>query len=115
MKVLVCGGRDYSDHEELYSYMDAIHGQTPITCVIHGGAKGADTLAGIWAVQNNLPVVAYPADWKKHGRAAGPIRNKQMLDDNPDIARVIAFKGGKGTLNMITLSVNRTIPVQKVG
>jgi hypothetical protein len=67
--------------------------------IIHGAAPGADTLAGQWAADKGIPVEAFPADWEKHGRAAGPIRNKQMLDDGkPDL--VVAFPGGWGTANM---------------
>ena len=47
-----------------------------------------------------MAALAYPANWKKHGRAAGPIRNKQMLEEaKPDL--VIAFPGGAGTANMV--------------
>jgi hypothetical protein len=52
--------------------------------------RGADTLAGIIAEQIGLQVEVYPADWNRHGQAAGPIRNQQMLDQGrPDI--VLAF------------------------
>ena len=103
MRILVCGGRDFTDEELVNRILNQFyneHGQEYIT-IIHGGAKGADSLAGKWGKESGVPVEVYPADWKKHGRAAGPIRNKQMLDEGkPDI--VIAFKGGKGTRNMIT-------------
>ena len=61
--------------------LGALHQSTPITAVISGKAPGADTLGEKWAHMNNVPVVPFPADWSKHGRAAGPIRNQQMLDD----------------------------------
>lgn len=71
----------------------------PDVTIIHGGAKGADALAMSWAAVNWCPEIEFKADWAKHGRAAGPIRNKQMLEKGkPDV--VIAFKGGRGTANM---------------
>ena len=71
----------------------------PITTLIHGGAKGADYLAARWAENNGIPCKAYPADWDRHGRAAGPIRNQMMLDTEKPFA-VIAFPGGRGTDDM---------------
>lgn len=108
MRVLVCGGRDYNDYDYvrhvLYDFCDT-HGLADneykmpngIT-IIHGGAKGADHLADQWAVVNWVPIEEYKADWDKHGKAAGPIRNQQMLDTGVDY--VIAFPGGRGTEHM---------------
>ena len=70
---------------------------------------GADTLAHEWANSRKLVVVRSPADWKTYGKSAGIIRNKSMLDYAPQV--VIAFKGGRGTENMITISRQAEIPV----
>lgn len=102
MRVLVCGGRDFSDARKADEQIRAAIGyrrMTPPT-IIHGGASGADTLAGEWAARNGCPCEVYPADWKAHGKAAGPIRNRQMIvEGRPDV--VVALSGGKGTANMI--------------
>ena len=99
MKVLVCGGRDYQNAEYLYSVLDKVNYYGDIV-LCHGGAKGADALAGQWASDRGVSCTVFPAQWKVHGKAAGPIRNKQMLDEfKPDM--VIAFPGGAGTRNMI--------------
>lgn len=67
--------------------------------IIAGRARGVDTDVIGWAVGAWVPCTEYPADWKTHGRAAGPIRNQQMLDEGkPDV--VIAFPGGRGTADM---------------
>lgn len=72
---------------------------TDIT-IIEGGATGADSAAADFAICNYCQIKEYKADWKKHGKAAGPIRNKQMIQDGkPDL--VVAFPGGEGTKNMI--------------
>ena len=100
MRVLVCGGRNYSDREQLFRVLDDLHGNAPLSVLIHGAAAGADTLAGNWAESRGVPMLPFPADWHRHGRAAGPIRNMQMLDDGiPDL--VVAFPGGRGTANML--------------
>jgi len=100
---LVCGGRDYADRERVREILDDIHALTPITTLVHGAAPGADSLAFEWAIANNIPARSFPADWQKHGKAAGPIRNQQMLDEGrPDI--VVAFPGGRGTADMVTRS-----------
>jgi predicted Rossmann-fold nucleotide-binding protein len=112
MRVLVCGGRTYNDREYLYQILDSLHTHTPITQIINGGAKGADTLAHTWAFDKNIPSTSYPADWKTYGRAAGPIRNTQMIRLQPD--QVIAFPGGRGTANMIKQAREHNIPVMEI-
>ena len=102
MKVLVCGGRDYSNRAHLYEVLDKVNYSGDVQ-ICHGAARGADTLAGDWAADRGVISHEFPADWNKHGRAAGPIRNKQMLDEfKPNV--VIAFPGGAGTQNMIRLA-----------
>ena len=103
MKVLVCGGRDYVDDPPILKQeLDALHASRrgPITLIIHGGASGADTLGGMWAKENKVPMLVFYADWKTHGKAAGPIRNQRMLQDG-GIDLVIACPGGRGTDDMI--------------
>jgi hypothetical protein len=114
MRVLVCGGRDFSDVTLLRSALDAHHEKSPITLLIHGAAPGADTLAGEWAEAKGIPVSPFPANWKVLGRAAGPIRNKQMLDDGrPNL--VIAMPGGRGTANMVNQAKAAGLPVKVIG
>lgn len=96
-KVLVCGGREYDQDEVVKWILDLL---TPSE-IVHGDAAGADSLASEWASNNNVPQVAYPAQWHAHGRAAGPIRNQLMLDENEDIELVVGFAGGKGTQDML--------------
>jgi hypothetical protein len=112
MKVLVCGGRDFSDWELVYRTLDNVHAKSPIKCVIHGAARGADSLAADWAHSRLVPARAFPADWKTDGRAAGPIRNQRMLvEGKPD--SVIAFPGGRGTADMIKRAESAGLPVYR--
>lgn len=111
MRVLVCGGRDYENLDHLYAVLDAAHAACPITQVIHGAARGADSMARDWASLREVPHAPFPADWNAYGRSAGPIRNKQMLMvGRPDL--VIAFPGGLGTQNMIEQARRFGVPVQ---
>lgn len=109
--VLVCGGRDFTDKEYLFLKLDefvkTLKGKDVI--VIHGNAKGADSLAAEWALERMQAIVSYPADWDSYGKAAGAIRNQKMLDEGqPDV--VIAFAGGKGTADMIERTKKAKIP-----
>ena len=100
MRLLVCGGRDFSDESLLLSTLDAIDAEYEVKLLIHGAARGADTLADRWAADLKIPVLKFPALWDKHGRSAGHIRNTQMLNEGKP-TYVVAFKGGKGTANMV--------------
>lgn len=105
MNVLVCGGRNFSDAKFVNFVLDALHKRHAITRIIHGCAQGADTFAEKWASQV-VGCTAYgvPAEWKKHGDRAGPIRNRVMLDlGQPDL--VVAFSGGAGTRDMTAAAV----------
>lgn len=101
MRVLVCGGRNFNDALTLGSWLGGIHkNDGPITLLIEGGARGADYMARKFAEWQKIPVKTFEADWDRYGNAAGPIRNKQMLDEGkPDL--VLAFEGGRGTANMV--------------
>jgi len=103
MRVLVCGGRDYADHERVNEILDKIHETTPITELAQGGAAGADRWGKFWAVDRKVRWREYRADWDQHGKAAGAIRNKRMLVEfKPDL--VIAFPGGRGTAHMVGIA-----------
>ena len=120
-RVLVCGGRDYADRTRLFHFMDRVletiggTGENPRrdVVIIHGAARGADLLADDYGRERELRVIRYPADWRNHGRSAGPIRNKLMLTDGqPHV--IIAFEGGKGTADMIRQGKKAGVPVYEV-
>ena len=103
MKILVCGGRDYGLTRDERNYiLDTLmkfYERHKVTEVITGGASGVDTVALNWAKDNNIIHYRCPANWKKYGRAAGYIRNREMLiEHKPDY--VIVFPGGSGTEDM---------------
>lgn len=109
LRVLVCGGRDYSDW---FSFSDVMS-KLRIEEMCHGDAQGADAFAGRWAQLFGVPCRAYPADWRKHGKGAGLIRNQRMLDDfDPDL--VVAFPGGRGTAHMVSIAKAAGVEVLSV-
>lgn len=113
MKIIVCGSRSETDYDKIARVLDKVHADKGLTCVVNGACPygGVDNLAQIWAKTHEVMYIGVPAEWKKHGKAAGPIRNKRMLDEHPDAAAVIAFPGGDGTADMIKQATVRGVKV----
>lgn len=110
---LVCGGREYRNRTWLYLVLDTLHSERRILRLITGGSRGADHLAEQWATENRVFNARYVADWKQHGRAAGPIRNQRMLDEErPNV--VVAFPGGRGTADMVARAKAANVEVIEV-
>lgn len=110
MRVLVCGGRDFSDRHTLYKNLDVQRELCGFDLLIEGGATGADQLAKDWAHERGVEVLTFPADWKAFGHSAGPIRNRLMVyEGKPDW--VIAFPGGRGTAGMLRIARHACVPV----
>lgn len=103
MKVLVCGARDWSDRKIIERELKIF---PPGTIVIHGSCRGADNIAGAVAKSLGFIVTSYPAEWSKLGVAAGPARNRKMLEECPDI--VLAFhpdlSRSKGTKDLVRVA-----------
>ena len=112
MRVLVTGGRTFERRKLLESVLDGIAREVGGELqIVTGGAKGADSMAERWAKARGMPCSVYPADWGQFGRRAGPIRNRQMLDEGkPDL--VLAFPGGPGTSDMVRLAKKAGVPVR---
>jgi hypothetical protein len=111
---LICGGRDYRNINQFNTVMEQITAERGGTeRLIHGGATGADRLASLYAKSWGIKCTSYPANWRNLGKAAGPIRNQQMIDEGkPDL--VIAFPGGRGTADMVRRAKAAGIEVVEV-
>ena len=119
--LIVAGCRDFYDKNIAYKYIKETIDRLKITFpdhkihMISGGASGADTLAEDYAKENNIEVSVFPANWKKYGRAAGPIRNQHMAEDAraADASHLLAFwdMRSPGTKNMINTAKKINIPV----
>lgn len=110
MIIIACGGRDYTgiyNKMRVNKALNLLHTQKGVELLIHGAARGADSLAEEWAKVRGIETEAFPAEWEKYGKAAGYLRNKAMLIrlmDREFLGReigVVAFPGGTGTANMI--------------
>lgn len=113
MKVLVCGGRHFSDRVFAYQILDEAHKAVGFYSLMTGAAQGADRIALDWAHRNGVSSWQIPAEWEKYGKAAGPIRNQKMLDvGKPDL--VIAFPGGKGTTHMVKIARAAGVEVREI-
>jgi hypothetical protein len=109
MRVLVCGGRDFTNKQCIFDRLDKVHSIVKITLLIEGEARGVDSIARSWAESRNVDLKPVPANWKLYGNRAGPIRNSEMLKEHPDV--VIAFPGGIGTKDMVNRARKSNIKV----
>jgi len=93
LKMIIAGGRDYrfTDHDR--AWLDSL----PIGEVVSGGASGSDAEGEEWARSRGIPIRVFNADWNTYGRAAGPIRNRDMAQYADAVA---LFPGGRGTASM---------------
>ena len=114
-KVIVAGCRDFADYELLKEKCDFYlqNKKKEDIVIVSGHASGADALGERYAQERDFGLETYPADWKAHGRAAGPIRNAQMA---AVADALIAFWDGKsrGTKNMIDTATKRGLKVAVV-
>jgi len=126
VRVLVCGDRDWTDEAIIHAVLDGYARQcgTRNIVVIEGDARGADRIAGAWTTArrttygHDIDHECYPANWAEHHRAAGPIRNQQMLTEgDPD--SVLAFHDNlaesKGTADMVRRARKANLPVYVIG
>ena len=113
MRLLVTGGRKFNDRAFIYQTLDALHAKTPISVLVHGAARGADTLCGEWAISRGVAVEPHPAKWAVYGRRAGPLRNIKMIETKPDL--LVAFPGGTGTAGCVKEAKKRKGKVYKAG
>jgi hypothetical protein len=113
MVVLVCGSREWNDVKTMEARLSLLPRDTEI---IHGGCCGADVLASVLAIRFGFKTREFPADWGKYGRSAGPVRNRQMLDERPSL--VLAFhrnlSKSKGTADTVREARRRGIPVEEI-
>lgn len=102
MILIVAGSRTFENDDVVFGCLDRL--SADIDMIIHGGCPtGPDAIADAWAWRCEHEVKRFPADWKKHGRAAGPIRNREMAKFG---THLLAFWDGNspGTKSMIDIA-----------
>lgn len=111
MRVLVCGSRHFNNYELLESVLSEI----PIELLIEGEARGADKLGRQYAERREIPFIPFPAKWTEFGKAAGPIRNREMLESGrPDLVVAFLAPDSRGTANMISQAEKAGVPVKVI-
>ena len=112
MLILICGDRNWIDRAAIRR--ELLHFKPTSDTIMHGAARGADRIAGEEAQDLGFTVRSYPAKWDEYGKAAGPIRNQVMLDQNPEL--VLAFHPNiaqsKGTGDMVRRSRAKGVKVE---
>jgi len=108
MKTIIAGMRDFHDYPFVEKHLDMLRHE--ITEVVSGCATGVDALGERWARTNGISIRRFPADWSGQGKAAGPIRNREMADYADAL---VAFWDGKskGTKNMIETANRNNLKV----
>ncbi|MEO0638432.1 MAG: DUF2493 domain-containing protein [Bacteroidota bacterium] len=103
MRIIIAGSRDFHDYKRLVAICDqlleSLNAEKEIEFV-SGGARGADRLGEAYARERGYPIKRFPADWKKWGKMAGPIRNQQMAE-YADGAIVFWDGKSRGTRSLI--------------
>jgi hypothetical protein len=95
LRLIIAGGRDYRLSPADIARLDELLPE--VSEVVSGAASGVDSDGEEWAARHGIKVYSFPAEWKRHGRAAGPIRNRLMAEYADAVA---LFPGGRGTANM---------------
>jgi hypothetical protein len=114
MRTIIAGSRTVIEYEKVCAVIKAANFN--ITEVVSGCARGVDTLGEQWAAASGIPVKRFPAEWNKHGKLAGPVRNQQMADYAD--ALIAVWDGrSKGTKDMIDRAskLNKTVFVRMLG
>jgi hypothetical protein len=117
--VLIAGGREFRDTDWMRRQIEAIvlRSQGSTVRIIHGGARGADRLAGECALSAGLEVGVFGADWDRYGKSAGYRRNERMARflvrkrQAGAHVEVVLFPGGKGTEHMRNIAKRSSLPV----
>lgn len=107
--ILIAGGREFTDsftEEDMFNELEFLFDKVEFRPIIlNGAAKGVDQFSSKWARFKGYDVIEESADWKSHGKRAGPIRNQKMFDDHFPKAAII-FPGGSGTAHMRSVIVD---------
>lgn len=117
-RVLVTGSRNYDDKDILF---DALADQyEPGMIVVHGGARGADTIACEWvkkmqSLGYQVTTEVHQADWYEYGKAAGLVRNEVMVDAGADVCLAFPLGESRGTRHCMSAAEKAGIPVINLG
>jgi hypothetical protein len=109
MRTIISGSRNIVDYQFVKSCVEKA--DVHITEVVSGTARGVDKLGEKYAVEHNIPIKKFPADWDLYGKSAGYIRNEQMAK-YADVLIAIWDGDSKGTHNMVRLAHDHSLIVK---
>ena len=116
MRILVTGSRNWTDKVTIAQAIREawlVAGRPYGVTVVHGGARGADYIAGVYAKRLGFSVEVHALDdaaWNKYGKAAGPIRNKEMVDLGADVCLAFIKNESAGATHCAELAQKAGIP-----
>jgi hypothetical protein len=115
MRVLVTGSRDWEDWRAVcraFADIECAHPGERFT-LIHGTCTGADTIADTEAQRLGWAIERHPAKWLEHGKAAGPIRNQEMVDSGADICLAFIKDNSRGATHCANAAEKAGIAVRR--
>lgn len=110
-RTIVTGSRRWNDRTKIVNRLADL---PPDTTVVHGGARGADSIAHQEAQKLGLLVEVHKADWERYGKPAGLIRNHKMAEMGADLCLAFLRDNSTGTLHMVEEARRRGIPVEVI-
>ena len=116
LRILITGSREWTDRATIRralveaGHRSGVHPRD--TVVVHGGARGADTIADEVADAFGCQVEVHPADWDRYGKAAGHRRNAEMVALGADVVLAFPLGASPGTRGCMKLAENAGIPVR---
>lgn len=114
-RILICGDRNWTNYDVILKSLSDEHQRESVEVVIQGEATGADVMGKQAAIQLGIPVLSFPADWRKHGRSAGPIRNRQQLKEGKPTKGLVYhdfLENSKGTKDMTKVLQKNNVPYE---
>ena len=115
--IVVSGDRNWTDYDTIFRVLSALKSTNIKITILEGECKGVDKLCKKAALSLGMNVKPYPADWgEPYDPSAGPIRNRKMLDQKPDL--ILAFhpnlKASKGTKDLVIEALDRNLEVWQI-
>ena len=117
MRLIIAGSRNFDDEETFRKVMalvdrliDSAYLDFPSE-VVSGTCRGADTMGERWAKDHGHPIKRFPADWKQYGKAAGPIRNKEMAEYGDALILLWKPSSSSGSLSMFNEAIKKNLPI----
>lgn len=124
MRVLVTGSRNWTDRETIEKALELVADVASVCAdlaspkditVVHGGARGVDTIAAEVAREYGMRVEEHRADWDRYGRSAGPRRNAEMVAAGADVCLAFPLGESRGTRGCMALAAKAGIEIVNYG